>query len=187
LPSHEHSKSNNQCEASYELISKAFKVFQHQKKLGETKLNAFLINHLLQCSLNIEKRNINVARFVGEKFRPECLLRGTGKYPVCAIECKKLNDKFAKARWKEGLSQSLLYSQYYKAVIYVLFDYSTGARYQAATTNDDLGRGTAQLTMMTTIGSTVDLIEMGGNLYGLTGHRHRGAHYDGRSDRLQFQ
>ena len=113
---------------------------------------------------------------MGEKFRPECLLRGTGKYPVCAIECKKLNDKFAKARWKEGLSQSLLYSQYYKAVIYVLFDYSTGARYQAATTNDDLGRGTAQLTMMTTIGSTVDLIEMGGNLYGLTGHRHRGAH-----------
>src|SRR5450755_643281 len=43
-----------------------------------------------------------------------------------------------------------------------------GSGDMSATTNDDLGRGTAQLTMMTTIGSTVDLIEMGGNPYGLT-------------------
>jgi hypothetical protein len=111
---------------------KSFKVFPNQKKLGETKLNAFLINHLLQRELNIENKDITPARFVGETFRPECLLRGSGKYPICAIECKKLNDQFAKARWKEGLSQSLLYAHYYKAVIFVLFDYSSNARYAAA-------------------------------------------------------
>jgi hypothetical protein len=111
---------------------RAFKIFPPQKKLGETKLNAFLINHLLQRNLNIENTNITPAKFVGETFRPECLLRGYGKYPICAVECKKLNDQFAKARWKEGLSQSLLYSHYYKAVIFILFDYSSGARYAAA-------------------------------------------------------
>jgi hypothetical protein len=111
---------------------KAFKIFPNQRGLGETKLNAFLINHLLQRNLKIENKNITAAKFVGETFRPECLLRGTGTYPICAIECKKLSDKFAKARWKEGLSQCLLYSHYYKAVIFVLFDYSSGARYAAA-------------------------------------------------------
>lgn len=111
---------------------RAFKIFPHQKKLGETKLNGFLINHLLQCNLSVENKNIIKGTFVGETFRPECLLRGSGHYPLCAIECKKLNDQFAKARWKEGLSQSLLYSHYYKAVILVLFDFSTGARYAAA-------------------------------------------------------
>ena len=115
---------------------KAFKIFPNQKKLGETKLNAFLINHLLQCDLGVENKNITPARFVGEVFRPEFLLRGSGKYPLCAIECKKLNDQSAKARWKEGLSQALLYAQYYKAVIYVLFDYSSGAVYA-----DAFGRG----------------------------------------------
>ena len=82
--------------------------------------------------------------------------------------------------WRQQARGSLLCLQTFVGGAY-------GSGDMSATTNDDLGRGTAQLTMMTTIGSTVDLIEMGGNLYGLTGHRHRGAHYDGRSDRLQFQ
>lgn len=111
---------------------KAFKVFPQQRKMGETELNAFLINHLLQRELNVENRKITVAKFVGETFRPECLLRGSGTYPICAIECKKLNEQFAKTRWKEGLSQCLLYAHYYKAVIFVLFDYSSGARYATA-------------------------------------------------------
>jgi hypothetical protein len=59
-------------------------------------------------------------------------VRGTGTYPLCAIECKKLNDQFAKVRWKEGLSQALLYAHYYKSVIYVLFDYTSGAAYAHA-------------------------------------------------------
>jgi hypothetical protein len=111
---------------------RAFKLFPQHTHFGETKLNALLINYLLQRDLNIENKNITSAKFVGETFRPECLLRGSGKYPICAIECKKLDDRSAKARWKEGLSQSLLYSHYYKAVIYILFDYSSGARYAVA-------------------------------------------------------
>jgi hypothetical protein len=67
---------------------KAFKIFPQQKKLGETKLNTFLINHLLQRNLGVENKNITPAKFVGESFRPECLLRGSGKYRLCAIECK---------------------------------------------------------------------------------------------------
>jgi hypothetical protein len=115
---------------------KAFKIFPQDKKLGETKHNAFLINHLLQSDLKVENKNITPAKFVGETFRPECLVRGTGTYPLCAIECKKLNDQFAKARWNEGLSQALLYAHYYKSVIYVLFDYTSGAAYA-----DAFGRG----------------------------------------------
>jgi hypothetical protein len=115
---------------------KAFKIFHHQKGLGETKLNALLINFLLQHNLGIENKKIVSASFVGETFRPECLLRGSGKYPLCAIECKKINDQYGKARWKEGLSQALLYADHYKKVIYVLFDYSSQSRYA-----DAFGRG----------------------------------------------
>lgn len=111
---------------------RGFKIFSNQKNLGETKLNAYLINHLLQHNLSVENKSIVCAKFVGETFRPECLLRGKGTYPLCAIECKKLNDQYAKARWKEGLSQSLLYAHYYKAVIYVLFDYTKGTKYADA-------------------------------------------------------
>jgi hypothetical protein len=115
---------------------KAFKVFTDQKKLGETRLNALLMHHLRVQAIAMENTNIVPAKFVGETFRPEFMLKGSGKYPICAIECKKLNDQYAKARWKEGLSQSLLYAHYYKAVIYVLFDYSKGSKYAAA-----FGRG----------------------------------------------
>jgi hypothetical protein len=44
--------------------------------------------------------------------------------------------RFAKVRWKEGLSQALLYAHRYKAVICVLFAYSSGAKYSIA-----FGRG----------------------------------------------
>lgn len=116
--------------------AKEFKIFTNQKSLGETKLNAFLINYLLQFGHGMENKNITPAKFVGETFRPECLLRGSGRYPLCAVECKKLNDQFGKPRWKEGLAQSLLYAQYYKVVIYLLFDFSSGAKYAKA-----FGRG----------------------------------------------
>jgi hypothetical protein len=111
---------------------KDFKIFRNQKSWGETKLNAFLINYLLQGNIGIENKNIPTANFVGEVFRPECLLRGSSNYPLCAIECKKINDQFGKANWKLGLSQALLYADHYKKVIYVLFDYSTGSKYAKA-------------------------------------------------------
>jgi len=60
---------------------KGFKIYTHQKKLGETKLNAFLINHLRWLNIEVENKNITPAKFVGETFRPECMLRGTGQYP----------------------------------------------------------------------------------------------------------
>ncbi len=117
-------------------IVKDFKIFPQQKNLGETKLNTLLINHLMQKNINVENKNITSAKFVGETFRPECFLRGSSEYPLCAIECKKLNDEFAKASWKEGLSQALLYTDTYKAVIYLLFDFSSGSKYY-----DAFGRG----------------------------------------------
>jgi|ERR1017187_2692023 hypothetical protein len=63
--------------------------------------------------------------------------------------------------WRQQARGSLLCLQTFVGGAY-------GSGDMSATTNDDLGRGTAKLTMMTTIGSTVDLIEMGGNPYGLT-------------------
>lgn len=114
-----------------------FKIFNDQKKLGETALTKYLIHHLKQHDIHFENTKIEAAKFFGETFRPEGLLRGSStKYPLCAIECKKLNDHTAKVRWKEGLSQALLYGQKYKAVLYVLFDYTKGAKYEGA-----FGRG----------------------------------------------
>ena len=101
------------------------------KRVNSTYYDA-MPNYLRRRDFSIENEKITSAKFVGETFRPECLLRGFGTYPLCAIECKKLNDQIAKARWKEGQSQSLLYSHYYKVVMLVLFDYSSGARYAAA-------------------------------------------------------
>jgi len=114
-----------------------FKIFNDQKKLGETALTKHLINHLKQHAIHFENTKIDAAKFFGETYRPEGLLRGSSKrYRLCAIECKKLDDKSAKTRWKEGLSQALLYGQKYKAVLYILFDYTRGAKYESA-----LGRG----------------------------------------------
>jgi hypothetical protein len=114
-----------------------FKIFNDQKKLGETALTKHLINYLKQRDIHFENTKIDTAKFFGETFRPEGLLRGSSKrYPLCAIECKKLDDSSAKIRWKEGLSQALLYGQKYKAVIYILFDYTKGAKYESA-----FGRG----------------------------------------------
>jgi hypothetical protein len=98
--------------------TKAFKIFPQQRSSGETKLNAFLINHLLQCDLSIENRNITPAKFVGETFRPECLLRGYGRYPICAVECKKLNDKYALERGTESIFAifALLQERHFRSV-----------------------------------------------------------------------
>lgn len=115
---------------------KAYKIFRQNRTQGETRFNDRLIDHLRQMDDQVENTNIHPASFVGEIFRPECFLRGKGKYPLCAIECKKLTDKFAKARWKEGLSQSLMYMHHYKSVIYVLYDFTSQGSYAKA-----FGRG----------------------------------------------
>jgi hypothetical protein len=48
---------------------------------------------------------------------------------LCCVECKRLTENSAKGRWKEGLSQALLYSAVYKAVVLVLFDFTKDSRY----------------------------------------------------------
>lgn len=106
-----------------------FKVFTQHKAKGETFLNNLLINHLKQSSLPVHNKDIPVASLFDERFRPECFVDGSSDLPLCAIECKKLTDGAAKARWKEGLSQAILYSHFYKSVALVFYDYTRDAHY----------------------------------------------------------
>lgn len=118
------------------IIKKArnFKIFKQNKNEGETYFNNLLINVIRQGS-DIENKNIHSAKFVGETFRPECYVKGAGSIPLCAFECKKLSEKAAKSRWKDGLSQAILYSHFYKAVILMFYDYTKDSRYAAAFSN----------------------------------------------------
>lgn len=117
-------------------LAKRFKIFRDQKNLGEVKLNNLFISLARQHGIAVVNKGIHSVTFVGDTFRPECYLPGSGKIPLCAVECKKLNDSSAKPRWKEGLSQSLIYKHSYKAVIYLLYDFTESAKYVTA-----FGRG----------------------------------------------
>jgi hypothetical protein len=108
-----------------------FRVFIQHKKKNETYFNDLLINDLRQAGLEMKDRRIPKARFVGETFRPDCYVRGRGKIPICAVECKKLTDDSAKALWRAGLSQAILYSHFYKSVILVFYDYTKQNSYYA--------------------------------------------------------
>lgn len=108
-----------------------FRIFYQHKNKGETYFNDLLIHHLKQ-KLPVKNRSIRCAEMVGEKFRPECFIQGSGAIPLCAFECKKLTQAFAKARWKEGISQAILYAQCYKAAILVFYDYTKGGAYKRA-------------------------------------------------------
>ncbi|MBI1935991.1 hypothetical protein HYS31_06130 [Candidatus Woesearchaeota archaeon] len=114
-----------------------YKIFVDMKKDRETKFNARLMDHIKQGqdSLEVTNKNIPSAEFVGETFRPEFYL-GKVAHKTCAVECKRLIDKNAKTKWKEGLSQALLYSEVYKAVILVFFDYTKKSNYY-----EHFGRG----------------------------------------------
>lgn len=94
---------------------------------GENELNKRLLSTLLQ-DFEVVNKSIPTAKFVGEEFRPEFYLK-IGSKPVCAVECKVLNKKSSKPRWKQGLSQALLYSQFYKTVVLLYFDFTNGSRY----------------------------------------------------------
>jgi hypothetical protein len=100
------------------------------KKKGEVRLNDYLMDHLKQNprSVPIQSSSIPSVTFMGETFRPEGFVEQSGKNLLC-LECKKLVDKFAKSRWKEGLSQAIHYRLSYKVVFYVLYDFTAGAKY----------------------------------------------------------
>lgn len=93
--------------------TRAFRIFKQQKNKSEVYFNDLLINHLKQTKLSVKNRGIHSSNMFGEVFRPECYVDSDGSYPLCAFECKKLTDSSAKSRWKEGLSQSILYSRRY--------------------------------------------------------------------------
>lgn len=109
---------------------KGYRVFRAMGNQRETSFNDRLMDHLRQNPnpLEVSNKNIPAADFVGEQFRPEFYVK-QGRRPLCCVECKRLTEKHAKGRWKEGLSQALLYSAVYKAVVLVLFDFTKGARF----------------------------------------------------------
>ncbi len=110
---------------------KGYRVFVRMKKQRETAFNDRLMDHLRQNPKPIEvsNRNIPSTYMVNETFRPEFYLSRKDTKHLCAVECKRLTESNAKSRWKEGLSQSLLYSTIYKTVVLVFFDFTKGARY----------------------------------------------------------
>lgn len=112
-------------------LIRKFKVFTQHKGKGETYFNNLLINHLKQNSLAVRNISIPTANLFGEISRPECFIDGSGKIPLCAVECKKLTEGAAKVRWKEGLSQAILYTHFYKAVVLVFYDYTKKGQYAA--------------------------------------------------------
>jgi hypothetical protein len=110
---------------------KGYIVFSHMKNQRETTFNRYLMNHLCQKPdpLDVNNRNIPVATLGGARFRPEFYLCNGAARNLCAVECKRLTNNNAKARWKEGISQALLYSTVYKSVVLVFFDFTTSALY----------------------------------------------------------
>ncbi|MGB9153505.1 MAG: hypothetical protein WCD70_10510 [Alphaproteobacteria bacterium] len=108
---------------------KNHKVFHDQKKEHETRFNDRLRHSLRQKNFEVINKGASVT-FVGETFRPEFYVpNGSGEL-FCAIECKRLTEAYAKPRWKEGLSQAVIYSILYKAVILVLYDYTKDGKYK---------------------------------------------------------
>jgi hypothetical protein len=113
---------------------KEYRIFWSQRHEGETALNKLLIDHLRQqpSPLHVENSNIPCAQFFKEKFRPEAFFETRPGKKLFAIECKRLTQKSAKGRWKEGLSQALLYATSYKHVFLVLFDFTKTNLYHKA-------------------------------------------------------
>ena len=109
---------------------RGYRVFRAMGKQRETSFNDRLMDYLRQNPnpLDVSNKNIPSAEFVGEVFRPEFYAM-RGSRPLCCVECKRLTEKSAKGRWKSGLSQALLYSAVYKAVVLVLFDFTKDSRY----------------------------------------------------------
>lgn len=109
---------------------KEYRVFREMGTQRETAFNDRLMDHLRQNShpLDVSNKMIPSAEFVGEQFRPEFYIR-RGNRKFCCVECKRLTENSSKSRWKEGLSQALLYSAVYKAIVLVLFDFTKDSRY----------------------------------------------------------
>lgn len=106
-----------------------YRIAKKNSRDKETKFNDRMRDYLWQSKFNVLNKDIPPTKVVGEIFRPEFYLKSPSGKKLCAVECKRLTERFAKSRWKEGLSQALLYSFTYKAVVLVLFDFTKGAHY----------------------------------------------------------
>ncbi len=109
---------------------KAYRLSREMRNQHEPAFNDRLRDHLRQDPdpIEVSNKNIPSAEFVGERFRPEFYVK-RGQQQLCCVECKRLTEKSAKGRWKEGLSQALLYSAVYKVVVLVLFDFTRNSRF----------------------------------------------------------
>lgn len=112
---------------------RAFRLTAADGDLPETAINSRLIAALKAADPTVVNTNIASISFAGETFRPECCIRAAGAHHLVAVECKRLiTPKPAKALWKEGLSQALLYLQRYKTVFLVLYDFTPSCAYACA-------------------------------------------------------
>jgi hypothetical protein len=119
-------------------IVRDHKVYSQDKTKRETFFNHRLYRSVKDVYEETNNIKIAPANLVGETFRPEFFIQGRPRSsPLLCAECKKLTDKFAKARFKEGLSQALLYASVYKAVLLVFYDYTKRAKYSAAFSKSD--------------------------------------------------
>jgi hypothetical protein len=109
-------------------ISK-YKVLKKDKKKKETFINHLLFRDLAQIEPRVTNANIHTVELNGERFRPEFFIKGSKNHPLFCVECKKLTDQTAKSRFKEGLSQALVYSTDYKCVLLVFYDFTKGSHY----------------------------------------------------------
>lgn len=109
-----------------------YKVFSQDKEKNETFFNHLLYRHLLQIEPRVTNKNIHSVSLVGETFRPEFCIKGNKSFPLFCVECKKLTDTTAKSRFKEGLSQALVYSNEYKCVLLVFYDFTKNANYSTS-------------------------------------------------------
>lgn len=105
---------------------KRYSIYRNMKNKRETEFNKLLFDYARQkpTPLQVRNKNIPSPELVEETFRPEFYLANAGTKFLCAVECKKLSDHNAKSRWKEGLSQALIYATVYKAVVLLLFDFT---------------------------------------------------------------
>lgn len=106
-----------------------YKILKRDKGRKETFFNHLLFRHLVQIEPNATNNGIHSVTLVGETFRPEFCIRGNSQHPLFCVECKKLTEATAKARFKEGLSQSLVYSNDYKCVLLVFYDFTKHDHY----------------------------------------------------------
>lgn len=99
----------------------------HARK--ETFFNHLLFRHVAQTIKQATNKDIHSVGLISETFRPEFFVKGSKRFPLFCVECKKITDATAKSRFKEGLSQALVYSTDYKCVLLVFYDFTKDARF----------------------------------------------------------